>query len=69
LFQKVIILKRNDENIFDKREIQDFQTRSQVFSQDKIENVIRNNVKQEEIKKRDPDNPTGEILRFLYSFF
>jgi hypothetical protein len=32
MFQKVVILKRNDETVFDKREIQDFQTRSQVLS-------------------------------------
>jgi hypothetical protein len=67
--QKVTILKRNDENVFDKREIQDFQTRREVFSQDKIENVIRDNVKREEIKKKEPDIPKGEKLRFLYSFF
>ena len=58
-------MKRNDESVFDKREIQDFQTRSQVFSQDKNENVISDTVKREEIKKKDPDNPTGEKLRFL----
>ena len=58
-------MKRNDESVFDKREIQDFQTRSQVFSQDKSENEISDTVKREEIKKKDPDNPTDEKLRFL----
>jgi hypothetical protein len=59
-------LKRNDESVFDKREIQDFfQACSQVFSQDKSQNVISDTAKREEIKKKDPDNPTGKKLRFL----
>ncbi len=58
-------MKRNDESVFDKREIQDFQARSQVFSQDKSQNVISDTAKREEIKKKDPDNPTGKKLRFL----
>jgi hypothetical protein len=65
MFQKVVILKRNDETVFDKREIHDFQTRSQVFSQDKSHNVTSDTAKREEIKKKNPDNPTGNKLRFL----
>jgi hypothetical protein len=50
-----VILKRNDESVFDRKTIEDFQTRSQLLSQEKDERLA--NVRKEE--KKEPDNPTG----------
>ena len=61
--QKVVILKRNDESVLDKREIQDFQARNQILSQKDKSLSSRStseNIKKEDNKKKEPDNPTGE---------
>ncbi len=49
--KNIIILKRNDENSFNKSEIQDFKARSQSISQDKIVASKDDSPKKEENKK------------------